>query len=75
MDSVNNPCVRCGKERIVKKTWKEHVGTALTTYELTVCPDTQCQKVVDQKNALEKEKKERLMNRKLGGNHKGIVLR
>lgn len=61
----NNPCIRCGKERIVSKTWKEEVtnffGSSVITHTETVCPDEECQKVVDAKFKQEKEKKEALM--------------
>jgi hypothetical protein len=60
----SNPCIRCGKERIVSKTWKEEIhnfsGTSFITHTETVCPDGECQKIVDAKFKQEKEKKEAL---------------
>lgn len=47
--SNNTLCIRCGKERILSKTWEEHIGDSLITYSLFVCPDTSCQKIVDKK--------------------------
>ena len=41
------PCIRCGKDRIVSKTWTQRVGESVATYTLTVCPDPQCQKKVE----------------------------
>lgn len=56
-----NPCTRCGEQRIIFKQWKEKVnnawGTSEITYEETVCPDPQCQKVVEQKLQAERDKK------------------
>lgn len=42
---MNSPnyCIRCGKVRIVTKTWKE--GTI--TYSTSVCPDSSCQSLID----------------------------
>ncbi|HSX19483.1 MAG TPA: hypothetical protein VLE91_05145 [Candidatus Saccharimonadales bacterium] len=48
-DSV---CIRCGKTRIFKKTWKdrgERQKGSIITYETAVCPDKSCQKLVDEK--------------------------
>ncbi len=39
-----NKCIRCGKQRIISKTWKE----GNITYSTYVCPDSECQKVVEQ---------------------------
>lgn len=43
---MNNPCIRCGKQRIDGKSWKEK-GTSSVTYIQTICPDPDCQKIVD----------------------------
>ena len=40
-------CIRCGKMRILGKTWREKVGISTITYTLTVCPDNICQKKVE----------------------------
>lgn len=40
-------CIRCGKTRIVSKTWNEKVNDSVITYTETVCPDPECQKIVD----------------------------
>lgn len=57
----SNPCIRCGKERIISKTWKEELtnffGTSTITHTETVCPDEECQKLVEAKFAQEREKK------------------
>lgn len=45
-----NPCIRCGKERRVVKTWVERTQTSLITYSLSICPDPACQKIVDKQN-------------------------
>lgn len=44
---VMTTCIRCGKLRIMGKTWSEDVGFSQVTYTLTVCPDADCQKLVD----------------------------
>lgn len=63
--TISNPCIRCGKERIVSKTWKEEIqnfsGTSFITHTETVCPDKECQKILDEKFKQEKERKEALL--------------
>lgn len=50
----NSTCIRCGKQRIYAKSWDEYVGTSLITVTLNVCPDPECQKIVDEQ--LQKKK-------------------
>ncbi len=47
MTTFTNPCIRCGKERIESASWKEQVGLSLITYIMHVCPDSECQKIVE----------------------------
>lgn len=51
-------CIRCGKQRIFEKTWKEYIGTSLIIRTRTVCADVVCQKSVDEELAARKEKRE-----------------
>ena len=46
---LSNPCVRCGQERILSKVWTESTSSfsAPVTYSSWVCPDEECQAVVD----------------------------
>jgi len=62
---MSNPCVRCGKERIDGKTWKGKAGASVVTYTLTICPDSECQKIVDKAAADRKAKSEKLINDKV----------
>lgn len=50
------PCVRCGKSRIVSKTWSEKVDNSMVTYTQTVCPDSECQKIVESDLQKKKDK-------------------
>ena len=59
-----NPCIRCGKERIVLKTWTENLGHSMLTRTDTGCPDKDCQKAVDDDLTEKRLKKEAIMNRK-----------
>lgn len=67
-NKVTNPCTQCGKERILFKTWVEKVTptygnrTSTVTRSLTVCPDPECQKIVEQKLAVEKDKRDKIKN-------------
>lgn len=58
-----NLCVRCGKQRIVVKTWKEKLGTSTIIATMTACPDKECQKIVDENNRKQKAKQDALKNR------------
>lgn len=46
--------------RVVSKTWTEEVmtfmGKSKITYTENTCPDAECQKIVDQKLKVQKEK-------------------
>lgn len=59
-----NPCTRCGKERIEGKTYKEEVatffGTSTIVHTDTVCPDPECQKIVEEKLEIQKQKSDDL---------------
>jgi hypothetical protein len=57
--AVSNPCIRCGKERIVAKERTEKIGagSGTITYIQTICPDKECQKIVDEGIAAAAEKK------------------
>lgn len=52
-----NPCVRCGKERIILKEWTEKVGQGILTHIDTICPDRECQKIIDDGIAAQREKR------------------
>jgi hypothetical protein len=62
---MNNPCIRCGKERIVVKIKKKYINNSLITTTTTTCPDPECQKKLDadlaKKRALQEQK---ILNRK-----------
>lgn len=56
MTKYSNPCVRCGTERVVSKTWEEHVGyTTVVTKEM-VCPNAECQKQVSMDNKRQQDR-------------------
>jgi hypothetical protein len=56
--STDSVCIRCGKLRIVAKTWKEQTKGGVVVHTLTVCPDPACQKIVEQQFANQKEKRD-----------------
>jgi hypothetical protein len=62
--SSTSICTRCGKTRIVSKTWTEKVetysGHAVVTHTTTICPDPDCQSVVDKDLAEQKEHRDQL---------------
>lgn len=61
---MSNPCVRCGKQRLDGKTWEGKIGSSVVTYTQTVCPDSECQKQVDQGIADRKAKTASLLKAK-----------
>ena len=52
----SNPCFRCGKERILLREYKENVGGSLIITREMICPDKECQKIVNQNNKKQNEK-------------------
>lgn len=52
----SNPCLRCGKERIVFKVYEEKVGYSTVTTKEMVCPDNDCQREMDIENKKRTEK-------------------
>lgn len=62
---MSNPCIKCGKQRINGKSWKEKLGDSVITHTLTFCPDKACQLEIDQENLERKNKNELLAKRKL----------
>lgn len=68
----SNPCSRCGKERIIARTWKEKIGNSVIVNTEKICPDPECQKKVNADNkkqrdkyrAITKKSQERVRNRK-----------
>lgn len=43
-------CIRCGKVRVLFNRWEERVARGpVLIREETVCPDQECQKLVDKK--------------------------
>lgn len=63
-----NPCSRCGKERIVSKTWKEKIqtsfGDSMVVFTENICPDKECQKVVDKELAAQKRSRDKIKSDK-----------
>lgn len=53
-----NPCIRCGQERIIVKTWVERTETSVLKHTMANCPDPECQKLVDKLNAEREEKRQ-----------------
>jgi len=52
------PCIRCGKIRVFKRQWKEVLEKGSTiTHTETVCPDPECQKIVEAEFARKREKR------------------
>lgn len=62
--NITNPCTRCGKERVEGKKWKEEIttffGTSTIIHTDTVCPDAECQKIVEEKLEAQKQKSDEL---------------
>lgn len=66
--SITTPCIRCGKPRIFSRRWKERVDGKgqILFHEEYVCPDHECQKIVDAKF-------EEMRNRRLGLENKSNI--
>lgn len=65
---MNNPCTRCGKQRVSSKTWNEVVEMynrkTVIVHTEYVCGDPKCQKIVEAQLLAQKEKQEFLKNQK-----------
>ncbi|MBI2020503.1 hypothetical protein HYS94_03700 [Candidatus Daviesbacteria bacterium] len=61
---MNNPCIRCGLQRIDGKSWQEKSGISIVTYTQTLCPDKLCQKEVDKAIADRRAKSDDLAKKK-----------
>lgn len=60
----SNPCTRCGKQRVVSRTWKEVIetvsGVVITQINQdTICPDRECQKIVNKELKVQKDKRDK----------------
>lgn len=55
-----NICTRCGSERIISKTYKEWIqtysGKSLLIHTDTICPNKECQKIVESDLAAQRAK-------------------
>jgi hypothetical protein len=60
----NNVCSRCGKQRIVARTYKETVGISIVTYTEMSCPDPLCQGLVEKNLLVEANKRKVLKDDK-----------
>lgn len=52
----SNPCIRCGTERIIVKTWNEKAGNSIIVNTQTACPDSACQRKVNGDNKKMRDK-------------------
>jgi hypothetical protein len=64
-NKYTNPCTRCGKERILAKKWKEKTvtfsgNTIVVTRTLNICPDKDCQAIVDKELNAQKVKRDKI---------------
>ena len=61
MNSISNPCIRCGKQRIDGETQLKEMatlfGTTTITVTETICPDASCQKIVSEELEVKKTEK------------------
>jgi len=58
-------CIRCGKPRILSKSWVEKTEKGSTlTHSAEVCPDKACQKIVEADFAAKREKKLEMLAKK-----------
>lgn len=64
MSKPTNPCTRCGKERVEGKKYKEEIATFFGTSTIihvdTVCPDKECQEIVEEKLEALRQKAEEM---------------
>lgn len=61
----NTLCIRCGKVRINGKVWTEKTAGSLITYTQTICPDRECQKMVEDDLAKKQDKMRAIQEKSL----------
>ncbi len=58
-----NPCSRCGRERIITRTWEETFetfsGVITEIHTDAVCPDPECQAIIDKELSAQREKRDK----------------
>lgn len=60
-------CIRCGKRRIFLKRWKdrgENGKGPIISHEESTCPDSECQKIVDENFQVMKDRRTQSEERK-----------
>lgn len=57
---LDNFCTRCGKQRVVVKTYKEKIGNSVVIYTEKACPDPECQKRVNTQLTSDESKRRRI---------------
>jgi len=65
MEKVENPCIRCGKERIKGK--ETTIPNAYSDIKSTmyICPDPECQKIVEEDLAARVAKRLSFINKRI----------
>lgn len=58
MVNIEYVCFRCGQKCIFSKTWIEETSGAKITHHVWICPDKECQKIVEQTLKEKREKAE-----------------
>jgi hypothetical protein len=63
--TTNNPCFRCGKQRIISRSWSETITTfsgmqQKVTFTDAICPDADCQSLLDLELDKQKEKRDKI---------------
>jgi len=57
---TGSTCTRCGKPRVIVKTYEEKIETSTVVYTITECSDPECQKVVNKTLRAEKDKRKHI---------------
>ena len=65
---MSNICTRCGKERVISKTWDEVVEIyehrSIITHTQFVCSDGECQKIVESQLDVQQKQKIKIEHQK-----------
>ena len=64
MDFGTNPCIRCGKERVKHSEKNIVINSSNVKVTIFVCPDKECQKVVEKELAAKETRRLELTNRR-----------
>lgn len=70
MDSIISLCTRCGKKRIKGRENTYFIGSTKTKLTVYICPDKECQEVVEAEIISKEERRMALVQKRIDNSKK-----